>query len=751
MPELFASVAVSDILYPIDKPYDYLVPESLKESVRPGVRVTIPFSSGNRTREGLVLRLHNNSDYPGCKPIRSVIDAEPILTERQIALAIWMRERYFCTVYEAVRTILPAGIWYDEKKASIRATEQYEEFVSLEISSHDALELAAQKQPRARAQAAVLRFLAVYQDCSIRDLKAFTGAGVQSVKSLEEAGALSRYRREHFRRPKYSVQATGNTLPVLSVEQQNAYDGLRALLDRDSPEAALLFGITGSGKTSVYLHLIRDTLDRGKDAILLVPEIALTPQTVSLFSSYFGDSVAVLHSSLSMGERFDEWRRIRNGLAHLVIGTRSAVFSPVNDLGLLIIDEEHESSYKSSKSPRYHASEIAKFLSQQYQSLLVFGSATPDLRTMHAALSGKLHDFRLTRRFNQMELPSVSIVDRKAELRSGNSSSISLLLRNEISLNLDRGEQTMLFLNRRGTAKTVFCKNCGYTFSCDSCSANLTYHQYRNRLVCHYCGKSLPLPSCCPECGGELILAGDGTEKIESELSELFPSVPVLRVDADSVAEAGGHDALFTKFISERIPIMIGTQMIAKGLNFSNVTLVGVLFADQCLYSSDYRAAERTFSLITQVIGRSGRSEKGGRAVIQTFTPENDVIRLAAHQDYLTFCENELSIRRELLLPPFARIYLLSVSGVDEQRVLKCAQQITALLKRAFYGKDSVRILGPAPEPVVKVCNRYRYSITVCCPPDHSGRSIISKLLIYINQNKEFRGVSVYADTDPQE
>ncbi len=746
----YAKVAVSEVTFWVDRPYDYVVPQSMEDRVAPGVRVTVPFSRGNRRAEGVVLSVSDQSDYDAPKSIYTVLDDAPVLTADQIRLALWMRERFFCTVYEAVKAILPAGLWFtsDGKR---KATDKRTEFVRLVVSGEEAMTLAQQKSARAKMQASVLRLLATVGEASVADLRALTGASRPSITALVEDEILAFEYKEAFRRPEYRRAETISPLPDLTEEQQLAYDGISARVSTGVPGGALLYGVTGSGKTAVYIHLIERVLRRGESVIMLVPEIALTPQMLETFSSYFGEQIAVLHSSLTVAERYDEWKRVRSGEAKLVIGTRSAVFAPTRKLGLLIIDEEQEDSYKSENAPRYHAKDVAKFRCAADGALLLLGSATPDITTRYLAESGDYAFFRLQNRYNRMELPEVRIVDMKREIRSGNGSSVSSFLRDELERNIKNGEQSILFLNRRGTAKLITCVDCGYHFQCPNCSVNLTYHSGRRRLMCHICGYSEPVTERCPECGGSLKFSGDGTEKIEEQLHELFPGVATLRVDTDTVSEAGGHDPLFTRFREENIPIMIGTQMVTKGLNFDKVTLVGVLFADQSLYAGDYRASERSFSLMTQVIGRSGRADRKGRAVIQTYTPDNEIIRFAAQQDYEAFYQREIEIRWLQKCPPFVQIVSLSVIGAEELQVLKSCERIRALLLHALRDMQQVDVLGPAPFPVVKAAGRFRYKLTLRSAGEAPMRGIVTKLLNYCNREPEFRGISVYADRNPLE
>ena len=744
-----AKIAVSSATYWIDKPYDYLIPEELEERVLPGVRVSVPFARGNRRAEGIVLSTADRSEHEKLKAILSVLDEEPILTPDQIRLALFMRERFFCTVYEAVKAILPAGLWFHDD-GTRRAKDKTIEMARLLVSSEEAAEIAEKGCGRAPQRSAILDLLASFETLPVRDLLTHTGASRQSFQALKKLELVETYEREVFRRPEI-YQGDILPLPTLNAEQQRACDGLSELAGSGKAGCALLFGVTGSGKTSIYIHLIRQQLDRGRAAILLVPEIALTPQMLHTFSSHFGDEIAVLHSSLSVGERYDEWKRIRTGRARVVIGTRSAVFAPVDKPGLIIIDEEQEATYKSENAPRYHARDVAKYLCAKAGSLLVLGSATPDVESRYNAEIGRYSFFRLDERYNDLELPQVSIVDMKRELRRGNAGDISEKLRAEIELNLERGEQSILFINRRGAHKLISCADCGFTYKCPNCSVSLTYHSANRRLMCHYCGHSRRVDAVCPECGGELKYLGTGTQRVEEELHELFPGTEILRMDTDSVSPVGSHEPLFERFRNENIPIMVGTQMVTKGLNFENVTLVGVLAADQSLYAGDYKAGERTFSLITQVVGRSGRGDKPGRAVIQTYTPENQTIRQAAKQDYDAFYASEIELRRLQNAPPLCHLFALTASGRDEEQVLRCARILRDLLLASIREIEGTAVLGPAPLPVVKVNNRYRYRTSVTGRDCGELRRILSQAVIVCNQDKRFKGVSVFADNDPDD
>lgn len=743
-----AKIAVSGIPFRLDRPYDYSIPSDLAERVQPGVRVEVPFTKANRRTEGIVLALAPVSAFEKLKPVSAVLDPEPILTPAQIKLALWMHERFFCTVYEAVKAMLPAGLWFKDGKR--RVSDKYVTMVSLAVPTEVALEAAELKRRRAPQQSELMRTLCAIGRAALPDLREFTGASLQSVRALRDAGFISLEDTQVYRRPETPAGACA-PIPKLNSSQSAAYKGILRMADGKKAAGALLFGVTGSGKTTIYIRLIAEMRKRGKTAVMLVPEIALTPQMLRTFSSYFGDDIAVLHSSLSAGERLDEWRRIKNGEAGVVIGTRSAIFAPAENLGIIIIDEEQEDSYKSENAPRYHARDVAKFRCVQDSALLLLGSATPDVESRFHAEEGSYAYFTLPKRFNEQAMPEVEIVDMKRELRRGNGGSISERLRKELATNLERGEQSILFLNRRGANKLITCVDCGFTYSCPNCSVSLTYHSFSRRLMCHHCGHVQRLDECCPECGGTLKYVGTGTQKLEQELHELFPETAVLRMDTDTVAPAGGHDVLLERFREERIPIMVGTQMVTKGLNFENVTLVGVISADQSLYAGDYRASERTFSLITQVVGRSGRFEKPGRAVIQTFTPENETIRQAASQDYESFYRAEIELRRLQALPPFTELLCVTMSGADETLVLGCAAKARDELACAARAAEGVRVLGPAPLSVLRVNNNYRYRVTLCAPPGRGMRRLIADIVSRYSSDKQFRGVSVYADTNPSD
>lgn len=599
---------------------------------------------------------------------------------------------------------------------------------------------------------AVTKLLCALGSASAKELCYFTGAANATLRSLEKSGILRLEHREVFRR--VTVEAGERAAPpVLNAEQQAAFEGLDALAAAGRPAAALLYGVTGSGKTQVYLRLIYEALARGRTAMVLVPEIALTPQLLRIFASHFGDDIAVLHSSLRAGERYDEWKRVRSGQARVVIGTRSAVFAPLRNLGLLILDEEQESTYKSENVPKYHARDVAKYRCAQNDALLVLGSATPSVESMYHARRGDYRLFTLRRRYNEQAMPEVLIADMKQELRAGNGTSLSGPLRAGLAAAMEAGEQSILFLNRRGASRMVTCGECGEVPTCPRCSVHLTYHSANGRLMCHYCGHSEPLPDACPSCGGALNFLGYGTQKVEEELHAAFPGREILRMDTDTVSATQSHEKLLSRFEKERIPVLVGTQMVAKGLDFENVTLVGVISADLSLYVDDYRAGERTFSLLTQVVGRAGRGAKQGRAVIQTFTPENDVIRCAARQDYDSFYEQEIELRRMRLCPPFRELFVLTASGPLESAVLRTCMRLRRSLEgwlaQPPFRDWEVTLLGPAPASVAKINDRYRYRLTLAAQNTKEIRAMVAHLVRCAQTDKENKGVSVSADVNP--
>lgn len=813
--QTIAKVALSRALYAIDKPYDYLVSDSMAQTLRPGMRVLVPFGAGNQPSEGIVLSVKAGNGTR-LKGILSLLDDEPVLNDKLLKLALWMRERCFCTVYSAVKAMLPAGLYFSVRdccriRPDISREAAYESvahssvatklldilyacggcadveqiriafgekspsaaikllaeqgIITVETDTHravndktqsiavlavpaeEAMALVTPKRKSAPLHYSVMELLCAMGSANSKELCYFTGASMATLRTLAKKGLITLEKQEVFRRKAVDVPPAE---PVqLNEEQQSVFERLDALAMGEKAAAALLYGVTGSGKTQVYIRLIQSVLARGRTAMVLVPEIALTPQLLRIFTAHFGEKIAVLHSSLRAGERYDEWKRVKSGRAQVVIGTRSAVFAPLNNIGIIILDEEQETSYKSENSPRYHAGDVAKYRCAQDNALLVLGSATPSVETMYRAETGRYSMIRLEKRYNQKAMPQVMIADMKDELRCGNGGAVSRLLCDEIQSNLERGEQTILFLNRRGASRMVSCGECGHVPECPRCSVHLTYHSANGRLMCHHCGHSQRLPDACPDCGGGLNFIGVGTQRVEEELAELFPGVEILRMDTDTVTAAKPHEYYLERFRKEKVPILIGTQMVAKGLDFENVTLVGVIAADLALFAEDFRAAERTFSLLTQVVGRAGRGEKTGRAVIQTYTPEHEVITFAAQQDYDSFYRQEIALRQLRGMPPFSDVTVITVSGPDEASVLRTCTKLRGGLEHGAVGQ--MQILGPAPAIITKVNNRYRYHITINGTSTPEQRRLIAHLLRAVHQDKESKGVSAYADINPMD
>ncbi len=812
---MIAMIAVDAATFAIDKPYSYLVPEGM--TLSSGMRVQVPFGRGNKQTEGVVIDLKEGSD-PSLKSVERCLDDEPVLSGKMLSLAAFMRERYFCTFYDAIRAMLPAGLWFQTKETyyltddrswegkslrvpcaesilsvlkdsggtsegSIlrsvapdeeiweraigylarkkwirsevdllrRMKDKTEQIATLAVPAREALAYAESRPKSAAMQKAVLTLLCSVGEASVKELCYFTGAKPATVKRLADQGMVSLSHRETLR-CREIVPAKVDGPVVLNSEQQAVYDGLLVLMHTQKPELGLLHGVTGSGKTAVYIRLIQSCLDMDKQAMLLVPEIALTPQLLGLMAAYFGDQVAILHSSLPATERYDQWKRIRDGSATVIIGTRSAVFAPCKDLGLLILDEEQEHSYKSENSPRYDAREIAIWRGAKENALVLFGSATPSIHTMYQAKNGVYHYYCLKNRYNGKPLPKVEILDIRHELELGNALSVSYALQDAIGENRNLGKQTVLFLNRRGNSRALVCVDCCEAPECPRCSEKLTYHSANERLMCHYCGHSERVSTRCPRCGGSLKRLGTGTQKVQEELKVVFPDMQVLRMDADTVSASNTHEMILNRFRDEKIPVLLGTQMVAKGLNFPDVTLVGVLDADMSLYTDSYLASENTFNMLTQVVGRAGRGDTPGRAMIQTATPEHSVIKLAAVQDYDGFYDLEIKLRALQKYPPFGDLVTVTFTGEDEGQVLrgagKFSSSLLSCLRLPDYSYADCNILGPAPCPVPKINYNFRYRITLRCRMDKALRQLLAHILRQFSKDRENRGVSAFVDVN---
>ena len=797
-------VAVENTAYSFDKDFDYAVPDRLEKDCVAGARVLVPFGRGNRRRQGIITEVLRE-DNSSLKEIISVLDDEPVLSAELLAAAKFMKEHYFCTTYEAVKTMLPAGVNYKvttvygikssdfdseleveeqrlydylhSKRKAVRLEKILDDFGLSDSRLPDQMVekglLYKSDEAFRKVNDAVMKMAAISSDvdysgmkltdkqlgvleliklsgaASVKEIRYFTGVSASVIDTLYKKGLIYFFDEEVFRIDSRSADENAPAL-TLNSEQQEACDRLYDEYRDEKPHVSLLYGVTGSGKTSVFIKLIERVIADGRGIIVMVPEISLTPQFVSQFSKRFGEKIAVFHSALSLGERLDEYKRVKKGLAQIVIGTRSAVFAPFENVGLIIMDEEQEYSYKSESSPRYHAREISMFRCAQNNGLLVLSSATPSVETYYHALTGRYSLNTLTSRYGTAVLPEVITADMNLETQNGNTSGFSDVLLQNIEYNLEHGRQSILLLNRRGHNSFVTCSFCGEAVTCPNCSISLTYHSRNNRLMCHYCGYSVPFKGECPTCRSHsLRLGGTGTQKAEQDISELFPDARILRMDTDAASSKSSYEKMITAFSNGEYDILVGTQMVAKGLDFPNVTLVGVLNTDQALYSDDYRSYERAFSLLTQVVGRSGRGREKGMAVIQTHTPDNLIISMAAKQDYESFYNTEIRVREAMLYPPFADICLIGFVGENQALTLKAANGfLQDFVSEASqnYPKLPLRLLGPSPAAVVKVSNKFRYKLIIKCKNNRSFRKLLSKVLLSFGGRREFSKVTAYAD-----
>ncbi len=818
---VIAKVAVEQTAYHFDKLYSYAVDPSMT-SLQRGCRVLVPFGRGDRFRQGIVMELDEASDAgQKLKAIVEVLDEQPLLSEELLDLALWLRDRAFCTVFDAVRAMLPTGLYWQvkpiflpvrplppeaERQMSPEETAIYKLACTMSqklpegipgdkllrcagfatnqdvlsrmlrrgwlTRSEDAfrrsgdatrrmarlavppeeLEQAVARAKCSVKQKAVLSLLTEAGTASVKELCYLAGVTEAVVSALVKKELVVLYDQEWLRSP-VTTPAAASAEPVsLNEEQHRAYEELLGRFHEDQAACALLYGVTGSGKTQVYMRLIDRVIAEGKQVLVMVPEISLTPQVTERFVQRYGSRVAVLHSGLSVGERMDEWKRIRRGDAAIVVGTRSAVFAPVTDLGLVVMDEEQEHTYKSESTPRYHAREVAKFRCARHKALLLLASATPSVESYHAARTGRYSLHTLSARYGQAVLPQVQVVDMRA--CAPEHAVFSEALCRELSTCLEQGKQAILLHNRRGYQTFVSCRSCGQVVTCPSCSISMTYHRANDRLVCHYCGHMQSPAVRCAACGSEHIrYSGMGTQRVEEELRLRFPGIRILRMDTDTTMSRFAYEERFKAFADGEYDVMIGTQMVAKGLDFPQVSLVGVLSADQSLYAGDYRAYETTFSLLTQVIGRAGRRELPGKAVIQTNTPEHYIIAQASAQDYPAFYQVEIAARKQMKYPPFTELCVFGLSGTQEQAVKQAADRLLALLRHTAcepqYEGLPLIVLDPTPAAVLRLSGKYRYKLIVKLNGTARSRRLIGELLEKFGADPANREVAVYADRDP--
>ena len=804
---LTASVAVEKTKYSYDKLYTYAVPEGMRDKIQEGCRVKVSFGHG--LRQGMVMHLSKTEDVSGLKEISQLIDNKPVLTPELLSLGEFVKERCYCTYFDAYTAMLPTGL-------SVKLTYSYGIDKNTDISgfllSSDEIRaveyLSSRKKPvrqdlilkalsmkdesvldslvdkgiisktetvkkriadvtvkmiRLRgevperkytpSQEEVLRVLGNIGEASVKEVCYFTGVGISVADNLVKKGICEYFDAEPPKPDFTAGSETDRKDIILTNQQEKCYNDLLGQYLSGKPSVSLLYGVTGSGKTSVFMKLIDKANEDGKGVICMVPEISLTPQLLAKFTARYGKKVAVFHSGLSLGKRLEEWRRVKNGEADIAVGTRSAIFAPMENLGLIVMDEEQEYSYKSSASPRFHARELAKYRCLLSKCPLVLSSATPSVESCYYAQSGRYLLSRLDKRYGNARLPHVITADMNREHDQGNNSGYSSVLIEAIEENLEYNHQSIILLNRRGHNTFVACRSCNEVISCPNCSISLTFHSANSRLMCHYCGYSIPAPDKCPSCGSDkLRYSGVGTQKAEQEIQEFFPDARILRLDTDSTMQRYAYEKKLGDFRNGKYDIMLGTQMVAKGLDFPNVTLVGVLSADSMLHCDDFRSYERTFSLLTQVVGRSGRGGIEGRAIIQTYEPENPIIEFAAAQNYDEFFNAEIALRRTMLYPPFADIGVVAFSSEDKQKAHDAADYFTDRLKAAskeVYSELPLRVMGPSPAYISKMGGKYRFRIIIKFKNCRRFRVMMSELLTDLGNNRSFSTVSAYVDIDP--
>lgn len=808
---LMIQVALDAAAFGYDLLYSYSVNAEQADRIAPGMRVAVPFGRGNRRRLAMVLKISREPAEEGIvlKPVSALLDAEPVLTEELLMLVNWLHEHTFCTWYDAVRAVLPGGLQLRleerylplEPPVGVRLTEKESNYLRMmqlakSQRERDALvqddgdsekqkilaslvqkgclltvsegkqlvgdstkkmvrlsqgfltnEEAYRPTPK---QAQAVRVLQEHEALSVKECAYYAGVGETVVQNLVKAGIAEFYEAELLRVPRDAQATVDPADTVLSAEQQAAYDAVAAEICARNAAAFLLHGVTGSGKTAVFEQLIALTLAQGRGVLLLIPEISLTPQVVQYFQSRFGNRVALIHSGLSLAQRLDTDKLIRRGEIQIVIGTRSAVFAPLPDIGLIILDEEGEHSYKSEQSPRYHAAEVAKARAKYHNAALVLASATPSLESRYLAERGVYRLLKMTKRYNQAPLPAVTIVDMNIERANGNGSPFSIALSEALYENLQRGEQSILLLNRRGYHTLLQCTKCYEPIYCPNCSVPMTYHKTNGSLLCHYCGHVQPPVTVCPKCGNDrLRQMGFGTQKLEEELQALLPDAKILRMDADTTMTRTAYETGFRAFAKHEYDILCGTQMIGKGLDFPNVTLVGVVSVDKALFAGDYRSYERTFSLVTQVVGRGGRGKTAGRAILQTHMPDHYVLNLAAAQDYDRFYTEELALRRALMFPPVCDLCVIGFSGIWEERVRIAADRFIEILADTVRQQNlrlPLRVLGPVEAGYGRLNGKYRRRVLLKCKNTAEMRSFIRSLLEQAYADKAFANISLFAD-----
>ncbi len=737
---MIAEVIIDRAAKKLNRTFDYNIPKDLEDLVIVGSSVLVPFGKAKNLEEAYVIGIKEKSEYE----VKDIAKVKHNLTDKQIRLAKWMSKKYFCNVSECIKLMSAPGSKRknEVKDKTINGVYLKKEIEEIELDIHSG-KIKSDKQKRA------LEFLKENEGATSSEVEMFTDCSKAILKTLEKNGYLEFLEKKVERNPLENKQIEKTEKLEFTEEQETAFKQINEAIQQNRYEEFLLYGVTGSGKTEIYLQLIEKVLEKGKTAIMLVPEISLTPQTINRFISRFGkEGLAVLHSKLSIGERYDEWNKIKEGKANIIIGARSAIFAPTENVGIVIIDEEHDSSYKSESSPRYSAKEIASILGKHGEFPVVLGSATPDITTYYKAQNKQITMLTLTKRANNSSLPQVKIIDLKQELAEGNRSILSTSLYEEMQNNLKNKKQTILFLNRRGFSTFIMCRECGYTMQCKNCNISMTYHRFENKLKCHYCGYEEKVVTTCPNCKSSKIrYFGTGTQKIEEEVHKIFPNASTIRMDVDTVTKKNSHEDILEKFKNENIDILIGTQMIVKGHHFPNVTLVGVIAADTSLNIDDYRANERTFQILTQVAGRAGREKLPGKVIIQTYNPDNFSIDLAQKQDFNEFYNIEIALRKQLKYPPFCDIIVISFTGTNEKELISTSDYIYKFLE-AKMDKEKFNVYRPVPSPIDKIQNKIRWRMIIKGKITAKAYSDINEALSMV-YNKNIKNTKVWADVNP--
>ena len=737
---MIAEVIIDRNAKKLNRTFDYNIPKELEDLVIVGTSVLVPFGKAKQLEEAYVIGIKSKSEFE----VKDIAKVNHNLTERQIRLAKWMAKKYFCNVSECIKLMSAPGSKRknEVKEKTINVIYFKKEIEEIDLDIYTG-KIKSEKQKRA------LEFLKENEGATASEIEMFTDCSKAILKTLEKNGYIEFIEKKIERDPLENKKIEKTTKLELTEEQKIAYERIKESIEPNKYEEFLLYGVTGSGKTEIYLQLIEKALENGKTAIMLVPEISLTPQTINRFIARFGkETLAVLHSKLSIGERYDEWNKIKNGQANIIIGARSAIFAPTENIGIIIIDEEHDSSYKSESSPRYSAKEIASVLGKHGNFPVVLGTATPDITTYYKAQNKEITMLTLTQRANNSQLPEVKIIDLKQELAEGNRSILSIELYEEMKNNLKNKRQTILFLNRRGFSTFIMCRECGYTMQCKNCNISMTYHRFENKLKCHYCGYEEKVATICPNCKSSKIrYFGTGTQKIEEEVHKIFPEATTIRMDVDTVTKKNSHEDILEKFKNENIDILIGTQMIVKGHHFPNVTLVGVIAADTSLNIDDYRANERTFQILTQVAGRAGREKLPGKVVIQTYNPDNFSIDLAQKHDYNEFYNIEIALRKQLKYPPFCDIILISFTGTNEKELISTSEYVYNFLE-AKMDKEKYNIFRPVPSPIDKIQNKIRWRMIIKGKMTVKAYDDINQCLANV-YSKNIKNTKVWADINP--